>query len=998
MSDYQQIVDEIRFALQSEDCELTEELRAAAQDYALACHEVNQRLRKIGTYLDGGLRSEAIQLAEEPPSIEEVVGLLNFPELEAWADVVAIYDLPRNEALNLQIVEKLNEAQLIELPLQNLLSRHRLLALHRAPLRLRLDVLRELRAADPETSTWEEDVRVFEKTRFQEIADEIRTAQRQGNLPQLKQLQDDLAGGDWLETPPAKLIHSIRTSAGDLTRKGAHRQLDELAPQLEAAFSELDFPRARELATRWKEALRRAGQGFKNPSLDQVAPILGWVQDEENRESAERQYQQLIAKLEQELDQASSVEELDRLVHEIQRLDREVPELLAIRYQNRREAIQISQTRTHRLQLGSALAVVIAVAIGIGFLVRHQLKASEAERVASQVEKLLEDHQLEEAQAVLSKRNDVTLWDRLAALQARLDKELKDEEERQVLFNNSLAMAREAKTHAEVMNALEQARTHAMTPQEKITLNEIQRDHEKKHDEAMMARESALGESIRQVGEQLTKFDRDMGTGPGDEEVGQALVQMAGGIGELQKESQGLRPEFASQVRLLAARRKELEDLRNQRLLHQQRIADLTLHAQIPSTLGNTADAVDRYRASLLAFADSIPQEQTAAMYRERTAEDPYWKAAMSWAGYVNEWQEIWPRDLTEMSRRIASCRTFLSVNAGAPDTSLAKRYAEQLEAIVSITGHVDGSGTGLQARLERIFSSPLVEKSWCLKIRDSRIFYVPEGTKITANGIPNFKFFVGYGNDDLDTQNKIPNEDFVSHTPAPSPSQVIANFVKARISSLQAEKWNPFCLELSVKVFDDPELNPFLKLDLLKRCLELSSSGDLFLKDQLEPHLKLLQGASINPLARWMNPDDAEGKKATDDARQILAHFQRLKPLDEVWKNADQQRDEFTRTMRRSVSMVGWLQPGQEWTCHMQNGEQIPDSDLLVVFVPNGAKASEWRTIGRVARGEMQLKSGTSEFLAAGRPVFAAQRLEKSTMSSQSSTEPGNIASGSIR
>jgi len=998
MSDYQQIVDQIRFALQSEDCELTEELRAAAQDYAMACHEVNQRLRKIGTNLDGGLRSEAIQLAQEPPSIEEVVGLLNFPELEAWADVVAIYDLPRNEALNLQVVEKLNEAQLIELPLQNLLSRHRLLALHRAPLRLRLNVLRELRIADPET-TWEEDVRVFEKARFQEMADEIRTAQRQGGLAQLKQLQDDLADGDWLETPPAKLIHTIRTGAGDLTRKGAHRQLEELAPQLEAAFSELDFPRARELASRWKEALRRAGQGFKSPAVDQVAPILGWVQDEENRESAERQYQQLIAKLGHELDQASSAEELDRLVHEIQRLDREIPELLVIRYQNRREAIQIGQTRTHRLQLGSALAVIIAVAVGIGFLVRHQLKVSEAERIASQVEELLDNHLLEEAQTVLSKRNDVALWDRLAALQTRLGKELKDEQERQVLFNNSLAMAREAKTHAEAMNALEQARTHAITPQEKITLSEIQRDHEKKHDEEMMARESALGESIQQAGEQLTNLERDMGAGPGDEKVGQALVQMAGGIGELQKESQGLRPEFAGQVRLLAARRKELQDLRNQRLLHQQRIADLTLHAQIPSTQGNPAEAVDRYRDSLLAFADSIPQEQTAAIYRARTAENQYWKAAMSWAGYVNEWQEIWPRDLTEMSKRITSCRTFLSVNAGAPDTSLAKRYAEQLEAIVSITGHVDGSGAGLQARLERIFSSPLVEKSWCLKIKkDGRIFHVPDGTKALSNGIPNFKFFVGYGDDDLGTQNKIPTEDFVSPVPVPSPSQVIANFVKARLSSLPAENWNSFCLELSVKVFDDTELNPFLKLDLLKRCLELSSNGDLFLKDQLEPHLKLLQGASINPLARWMSPDDAEGKKATDDARQILAHFQRLKPLDEVWKNAGQQRDEFTRTMRRSVSMVGWLQPGQEWTCHMQDGEQVPDSDLLVVFVPNGAKASEWRTIGHMAGGEMRLKIGTSEFLAAGRPVFAAQRLGRPSMSGQSSTVPGNVASGSIR
>ncbi|WP_437229469.1 hypothetical protein SH661x_001457 [Planctomicrobium sp. SH661] len=998
MSDYQQIVDEIRFALQSEDCEFTEELRVAAGEYALACHEVNLRLRKIETYLDGGLRSEAIQLAEGPPSVEEIVGLLNFPEMEAWEDVVAIYDLPRSEALNLQVVGKLNEAQLIELPLQNLLSRHRLLALHRAPLKLRLNVLRQLRNADPETTSWEDDVRTFEKARFQEMAEEIRTAQRQGDLPQLKLLQKDLADGNWLEIPPARLIHSIKNSAAELTKQVAFRQLEELAQQLENAFSELDFPKARELSVQWKDALRRAGPAFPTAPQEQVAPVLGWVQDEEEREAAERKFQQLTATLERELDQATSTEELDRLVHEIQRLDRDVPELLALRYQNRREALQISQTRLHRLQLGSALAVVIAVAVGIGFLVRHQLQASEADRVASHVEQLLENHQVDEAKSVLSKRNDIARWDRLSALQTRIDKELKDEQERQVLYQNSLALAREAKTHEQIMNALQQARTHARTPEEKRTLTEIERNHQTRHDEEMMTRESELGESIRVTGEQLAKLDREMGTGTGDQKTGEAVVGLAEVIGELQKKSVGLRPEFAAQVRLLSARRKELEDLRNQRLLQQQRLADLTLQAQISSALGNPAEAVDRYRDSLLAFADSIPQEKAAAMYRERTKEDMYWKAALTWAGHVNTWQDTWPRDLTEMSKRISTCRTFITSHSGAPDTALAKRYADQLEALTSITGHIDGSGTGLQTRMERIFSSPLVEKSACVKIRDGRIFYVPEGTRIQTNGIPNFRFYVGYGNEDLDTQKKIPTEDFVSHTPAPSPSQVIATFVKARVFSTPPEQWNVFCQELSLKILDDAELNPFLKLDLLKRCLEVSASGDLFLKDQLEPHLKHLQGAAINPLARWMNPDDVEGKRSTEDAKQILTHFQRLKSLDDVWRDADKQRAEFSRALQRSVSIVGWLQPGQQWTCHMKDCEQAPDGDLLVIFVPDGSKESEWRTIGRVANGTMQFKHGTNEFLAAGRPVFADQRSGALPGTGPSSTTSGGILSGATR
>ena len=77
MTDYQQIVDEIRFAIQSEDCELTETLRQAAQDYALACREVNQRLRDGATpdELIGGLAKTSDQLWSEQAEASKAAAL-----------------------------------------------------------------------------------------------------------------------------------------------------------------------------------------------------------------------------------------------------------------------------------------------------------------------------------------------------------------------------------------------------------------------------------------------------------------------------------------------------------------------------------------------------------------------------------------------------------------------------------------------------------------------------------------------------------------------------------------------------------------------------------------------------------------------------------------------------------------------------------------------------------------------------------------------------------
>ncbi len=975
MADYQQIVDEIRYALQSENCELTGELDNAAKEYSQACREVNQRLRKIGTYLDGGLRSEAIQLAEGPPNIEELVNILNFPEQEEWADVVAIYDLPRNEPLMLKVVEQLNEAQVVELPLQNLMSRHRLLALHRAPLKMRLSVLRELLIADTESPTWEEDVRELEKARFQEIANDTRTAQRSGNLGLLKQLHDEIAEPGWLETPPATLMKTIKAGAGDLTRKSAQRQLEELAVALETSFGELDFTRARDLAARWKEALRQAGTGFQSPVLDRVAPVLGWIQDEEIREASEKQYQHLIARLEGELDQTSSLEQLDRIVHEIRRLDREVPELLAIRYQNRRESLQLGQTRVHRLQLGSALTVIVALAVGIGLLVRQQVNANEVERLAQQVEGLLDHQQWEEAKNVLAARTDITHWDRLTELQTRVNADLQKEAERKSQFNTLLAKAQDAKTYQEAMDAIEQAKELPLTPLEKTELGGIQQTHVRRRNQEMSAREAMFGESANRARDLLVQIDNAMGDGPGDRQVGESLVQVTSIIGELQQQVPEMRPEFSSQIRLLEAKRKELNDVRAQRLIYQQRIQELTSRSQIASGNSDPDDAVNLYRAALLAFADTIPQDQAAELYRERATESHHWKAALLWSNQSARWEDVWPRDLAEMTKRIGYCRSFLERDGGAPDAALVKRYADQLESIISITGHVDGSGTGIQTRLMRVFSSPLVERSWCLKTRDGRTFYVPKQVTIPATGLPNFQYFVGYGEEDLDVQKRVPPSELLSLESSPSPNQLLATFVKGRLASLSPEGWNGFCLELCSKILNDTELNDYLKLDLLKRCLELSSNGDLFLKEQLDPHLKLLLGAAINPLARWMNPDDADGKRATSDATQVLTHFRRLKDLGDVWKDAERQRHQFTDAMKRSASMVGWLQAGPKWVCHLDRTQPLPNSDLLVAFAPSGTESSEWRLIGQIMNGEMQFNPGTSEFLAPGRPVFAVQK-----------------------
>ncbi len=162
MTDYQRVVDEIRAFLQGTDQTLTDGLKELASLYGDACREVNQRLRRCEEYLKKGLRGEAIHYAEAEPVLLDVVAVLDFPERSDFHETLIFYALPEPPQLLLKIAKDLNQAYAEEQPLEELLPRHRRLALLRAPVLERLQVLRQIAELDQDNPLWGEDVRLFE--------------------------------------------------------------------------------------------------------------------------------------------------------------------------------------------------------------------------------------------------------------------------------------------------------------------------------------------------------------------------------------------------------------------------------------------------------------------------------------------------------------------------------------------------------------------------------------------------------------------------------------------------------------------------------------------------------------------------------------------------------------------------------------------------------------------------------------------------------------------
>ena len=101
-----------------------------------------------------GLRSEAIQLAEQEPPLLDVVAILDFPELPEWNDFVAELGLTVAPELQIEIAADLNRAYSDDGPLKAHMKRFRISSLSRAPLKTRIALLRKIADFFVEVQHW----------------------------------------------------------------------------------------------------------------------------------------------------------------------------------------------------------------------------------------------------------------------------------------------------------------------------------------------------------------------------------------------------------------------------------------------------------------------------------------------------------------------------------------------------------------------------------------------------------------------------------------------------------------------------------------------------------------------------------------------------------------------------------------------------------------------------------------------------------------------------
>src|SRR5439155_7803316 len=163
MADYQRVIEFLRDVRQGSGGGMglqtaTEEIGHMAAEYAALCVQANERLRQCSSFLQQGLRTEAIHLAEESPNLLDLISQLDLPDPQSWAEFCQNNGYPVPPALQMERAAQLNEAYAQDQPLEHLLARHRLPALSRSPVRERLSVMRKIAQTDTTSAHWEKDI------------------------------------------------------------------------------------------------------------------------------------------------------------------------------------------------------------------------------------------------------------------------------------------------------------------------------------------------------------------------------------------------------------------------------------------------------------------------------------------------------------------------------------------------------------------------------------------------------------------------------------------------------------------------------------------------------------------------------------------------------------------------------------------------------------------------------------------------------------------------
>ncbi len=361
MADLYELIERMQVTLASSSNPAKENLREMHGELTDQIRRTNKRLRECDSLMAKGLRTEAIQLAEQEPPLLDVVAILDFPELPEWNDFVAELGLAVAPELQVEIAADLNRAYSDDGPLKAHLKRFRISSLSRAPLKTRIALLRKIAKVDSGNAIWESDLKSYEEVRQRQIQEQFQIASRNQNFGELREIAKELHG-KWLSPPQKKFIQRVDQEVKSLQLKAARNRLAQLVDDLLDAHHDKDLTWAAELQDEWDKLIKLCGASDDVRALQkQIRPVLNWLSEQKKLSDDESRFGNAVERLQRSIDGGHDLSELNhRFSIAAKFVDFNLPEDVvdayesAVSYHERRRKMRL-------IIIASSVATVIVI-------------------------------------------------------------------------------------------------------------------------------------------------------------------------------------------------------------------------------------------------------------------------------------------------------------------------------------------------------------------------------------------------------------------------------------------------------------------------------------------------------------------------------------------------------------------------------------------------------------------------------------------------------------
>lgn len=915
-----------------------------ADHYSQICSELNLKLLQAAKLIDRGLRDDALALLGPDNEVIELFELCEFPERDEWCELTEIFGLEAPPPLDFDAAAKVNHTFALLGDLEKLLNIHRALALSRAPLAQRMQVLHALSKRDTENPIWNDDLRSFRDFRSRQLVEEIDTAISSEDYALIEGLKRELEGPVWNGSAEPKLLAKLTTSLAVRDQRELLKTIEETGSRLQAAYAEFDVERGLELADELVGLLDRANLAPDSELVQELEPVLAWAESQRREMEKHRQEAWLLQELTHQLETARESEPLELAYQKILSTGSSLPPEIAARVTQRLSTFQM-ETRRRLIAIVSSITIcLLAVGIGLSLWIRSSQREAYAKQIEVTLNNMIQNERLDDAEKLAEQQPpEIQSRTNFQSSLAEISFQRQQEANRLEEFERVLKQINEADTTEPNAGLLKRLKELAKTDSEKILLGQQEQLAEQKRLATRKARQAQLFADYSQFENKVTSTLKER----------QSLQASVDSLAELKVEiDRFLQQLTRDEASILDTTRQLLRRIDSE-------IDKLTVRIREQSDLDKITLEIgdaNRFQNAIQAYRNQYPSTPLSTINLEKRIADINDDA---------EWIEL-VADILIANPQGASSDTA-SKWIRLYDQAKERIETHCLHSLVKdVAGSIRAQSKVEQAiqNLTKISKSELLDEMYIYPFKGGK-YYSPDPPSETRSQADYYVDFTMVKKEvDFGGSYRIRVLPFVEEA---GPS-LFGKQLRKLVEEFKVDQFNSLCFKTlsALNAVSLDIIDPVFKLKLFRVLLHEMIPASTAIAAGMEDFYRALDNDSIDWNINWLS---VETKNPILNQQRMRAETQ-LQALNNWDARIQRMRDAFRSTPKAEPIQLEWI----GWVCQTAEGRfgmckrSLPEHEL-VVLLHEGIDNNQIVKLGKQSETRFFISDAT---IPDGSPIYA--------------------------